>query len=218
MKIQKEGIPIIVIMTLVVAAIIIGYFCFLPVYWFITVILCGGLAIFLYMVIRFFRNPHRIVNKVENGILSPADGKIVNILEIYEGEYFKDRRMLISIFMSAHNVHVNSYPIDGVVDYIGYHPGKYLVAKLPKSSTDNEHNSVVVKQNEQRVVLFRQIAGFVARRIVCYAKPGMEVKQGEEMGMIKFGSRVDVFLPLDVQVAVQVGEKVRSKKSVLAYF
>ncbi len=218
MKIQKEGIPIIVIMTLVVAAIIIGYFCFLTVYWFITVILCGGLAIFLYMVIRFFRNPHRIVNKVENGILSPADGKIVNILEIYEGEYFKDRRMLISIFMSAHNVHVNSYPIDGVVDYIGYHPGKYLVAKLPKSSTDNEHNSVVVKQNEQRVVLFRQIAGFVARRIVCYAKPGMEVKQGEEMGMIKFGSRVDVFLPLDVQVAVQVGEKVRSKKSVLAYF
>ena len=218
MKIQKEGIPIIVIMTLVVAAIIIGYFCFLPVYWFITVILCGGLAIFLYMVIRFFRNPHRIVNKVENGILSPADGKIVNIQEIYEGEYFKDRRMLISIFMSAHNVHVNSYPIDGVVDYIGYHPGKYLVAKLPKSSTDNEHNSVVVKQNEQRVVLFRQIAGFVARRIVCYAKPGMEVKQGEEMGMIKFGSRVDVFLPLDVQVSVQVGEKVRSKKSVLAYF
>ena len=126
--------------------------------------------------------------------------------------------MLISIFMSAHNVHVNSYPIDGIVEYVGYHPGKYLIAKLPKSSTDNENNSVVVKQDEQRIVLFRQIAGFVARRIVCYAKPGMEVKQGEEMGMIKFGSRVDVFLPLDAQVAVQVGDKVRSKKSVLAYF
>ena len=218
MKIQKEGIPIIVIMTFVVAAIIVGYFCFLPGYWFITVILCGGLAIFLYMVIRFFRNPHRIINKVENGILSPADGKVVAIKEIYEGEYFKDRRILISIFMSAHNVHVNSYPIDGVVEYVGYHPGKYLIAKLPKSSTDNENNSVVVKQDEHRIVLFRQIAGFVARRIVCYAKPGMEVQQGDEMGMIKFGSRVDVFLPLDAQVVVQMGDKVRSKKSVLAYF
>lgn len=218
MKIQKEGIPIIVIMTLVVAAIIVGYFCFLPGYWFITVILCGGLAIFLYMVIRFFRNPHRIINKVENGVLSPADGKVVNIQEIYEGEYFKNRRILISIFMSAHNVHVNSYPIDGTVEYVGYHPGKYLIAKLPKSSTDNENNSVVVKQDEHRIVLFRQIAGFVARRIVCYAKPGMEVQQGDEMGMIKFGSRVDVFLPLDAQVVVQVGDKVRSKKSVLAYF
>ncbi|MBO4656010.1 MAG: phosphatidylserine decarboxylase family protein [Bacteroidales bacterium] len=218
MKIQKEGIPIILIMTLMVAAIIVGYFYFFSVFWLISVILCGGLAIFLYMVIRFFRNPHRIINKVENGILSPADGKVVNIQEIYEGEYFKDRRILISIFMSAHNVHVNSYPIDGTVVYVGYHPGKYLIAKLPKSSTDNENNSVVIKQNEQRIVLFRQIAGFVARRIICHAHPGMEVKQGEEMGMIKFGSRVDVFLPLDAQLAVQVGDKVRSKKSVLAYF
>lgn len=218
MKIQKEGIPIIVMMTLVVAAILIGYFCFLPSYWFISVLLCGGLAIFLYLVIRFFRNPHRIINKVDNGILSPADGTIVNIAEIYEGEYFKDRRMIISIFMSVYNVHVNSYPIDGTVEYVGYHPGKYLVAKLPKSSTDNEHNSIVVKQDEQRIILFRQIAGFVARRIVCHAKPGMVVHQGDDVGMIKFGSRVDIFLPLDAQVAVHIGDKVRSKKSVLAYF
>ena len=218
MKIQKEGIPIIVMMTLIVAAILCGYFFFLPTFWVVSIVLSAGLAIFLYMVIRFFRNPHRVINTVENGVLSPADGTVVNIQEIYEGEYFKDRRLLISVFMSAHNVHVNSYPLDGTVEYIGYHPGKYLIAKLPKSSTDNEHNSVVVKQDEHRIVLFRQIAGFVARRIVCYAKVGMEVKQGDEMGMIKFGSRVDVFLPLDVQVAVQVGDKVRSKKTVLAYF
>lgn len=218
MKIQKEGIPIILTMTLMVFAILVGYFFFLPTFWIINIILSCGLIVFLFLVIRFFRNPHRVVNVVEDGILSPADGKVVNIQEIYEGEYFKDRRLLISIFMSAHNVHVNSYPISGEVEYIGYHPGKYLVAKLPKSSTDNEHNSVVIKQSEQRIVLFRQIAGFVARRIVCYAQKGMVVKQGDEMGMIKFGSRVDVFLPLDAQIAVQVGEKVRSKKSVLAYF
>lgn len=218
MKIQKEGIPIILTMTLMVVAILVGYFFFLPTFWIINIILSCGLIVFLFLVIRFFRNPHRVVNVVEDGILSPADGKIVNIQEIYEGEYFKDRRLLISIFMSAHNVHVNSYPISGKVEYIGYHPGKYWVAKLPKSSTDNEHNSVVIKQSEQRIVLFRQIAGFVARRIVCYAQKGMIVKQGDEMGMIKFGSRVDVFLPLDAQIAVQVGEKVRSKKSVLAYF
>ena len=218
MKIQKEGIPIIVIMTLMVAAIIFGYFYFFSVFWLISVLFCGGLAIFLYLVIRFFRNPHRIINKVENGVLSPADGKVVNIQEIYEGEYFKDRRMLVSIFMSAHNVHVNSYPISGVVEYSAYHPGKYVLAKLPKSSVDNEHNTIVVSQDEERKVLFRQIAGFVARRIVSYPEVDDQVIQGEEVGFIKFGSRVDVFLPLNAQVFVNVGDKVVSKKTVLTYF
>lgn len=218
MKIQKEGLPIICIMTILIAVILCFDFLFLSLHWCVSVILSIALLTFLYMIIRFFRNPKRIVNKTEDGILSPADGTIVNVEKVYEKEYFKDERIIVSIFMSAHNVHVNSYPIDGVVDYVGYHPGKYLIAKLPKSSTDNEHNSVVVKQSEDRVVLFRQIAGFVARRIVCYAEPGMIVKQGDEMGMIKFGSRVDVFLPLDATVEVKIGDSVRSKKSVLAYF
>lgn len=218
MKIQKEGFPIILIMTLFVAAILCCIFLFLTLHWIVSVVLSVALLGFLYMIIRFFRNPNRIINRTDDGVLSPADGTIVNIEEVFEHEYFKDQRIIVSIFMSAHNVHVNSYPIDGVVDYVGYHPGKYLIAKLPKSSTDNEHNSVVVKQNEDRVVLFRQIAGFVARRIVCYAQPGMCVQQGSEMGMIKFGSRVDVFLPLDAKLEVKVGDSVRSKKSILAYF
>lgn len=218
MHIQKEGIPSILAMTLLVAAILFCYFSFGIVVWPITIILCCGLAVLLFMTVRFFRNPSRVINKVKNGVLSPADGTVVNIKEVYEPEYFKDNRILISVFMSAHNVHVNSYPIDGTVTYVGYHPGKYLIAKRPKSSTDNEHNTVVIKRQDNQEVLFRQIAGFVARRIVCHAKPGMTATQGEEMGMIKFGSRVDIFLPLDAQVSVQLHEKVRSKKSVIAYF
>ncbi|MEG1555848.1 MAG: phosphatidylserine decarboxylase family protein, partial [Bacteroidales bacterium] len=172
----------------------------------------------LFMVVRFFRVPTRFINRVQNGVLSPADGTIVAIEEKVEQEYFQDRRIQISIFMSVYNVHVNSYPIDGTVEYVEYHPGKYLIAKLPKASTDNEHNTIVVKKNERQTVLFRQIAGFVAKRIVCYSQKGLEVKQGEEVGMIKFGSRVDVFLPVDVQLAVNIGDKVRSKKTILAYF
>lgn len=218
MKIQKEGYSIIAIMTTIFAVIVCSCFFIFHLFWLASIFILFCLTTFLAMVVRFFRNPNRVINKVDNGVLSPADGTVVNIQEVYEPEYFKDTRIIISIFMSAHNVHVNSYPIDGTVEYIGYHPGKYLIAKRPKSSTDNEHNSVVIRQDDYHVVLFRQIAGFVARRIVCYAEEGMKVSQGEEMGMIKFGSRVDVFLPLDAQVSVQIGSKVRSKKSVLAYF
>lgn len=120
--------------------------------------------------------------------------------------------------MSIFNVHVNFFPIDGTVEYVGYHPGKYHVANLPKASNDNEHNSVVVRKDENRVVLFRQIAGFLARRIVCNIKKGDTANQGEEMGMIRFGSRVDVFVPLDAQINVQLGTPVRTQKTVLAYF
>lgn len=218
MKIQKEGYSIIAIFTTIFAVIVCCCFFIFHLFWIASVFILLSLTTFLAMVVRFFRNPNRVINKVDNGVLSPADGTVVNIQEVFEPEYFKDSRIVISIFMSAHNVHVNSYPIDGTVEYIGYHPGKYLIAKRPKSSTDNEHNSVVVKKDDYHVVLFRQIAGFVARRIVCYAEEGMKVEQGSEMGMIKFGSRVDVFLPLDAQVSVQIGSKVRSKKSVLAYF
>ena len=171
-----------------------------------------------YMTVRFFRVPRRHVNIVENGVLSPADGTVISIEEATEHEYFKDRRIKISIFMSVHNVHVNFYPVGGEIEYVAYHPGKYFVAHLPKSSLDNEHNTVVVRKNEHDVVLFRQIAGFVARRIVSYPQVGDKVAQGEEMGMIRFGSRVDVFLPLDAKVNVQLQQSVRTQKTVLAYF
>lgn len=154
------------------------------------VLIVGGI------VIRFFRVPYRIINKVDNGVLSPADGTILSVGPAFEYEYFKDERLKISIFMSINNVHVNSYPMDGTVEYTAYHPGKYYLAKLPKSSVDNEHNTIVVGADEHDKVLFRQIAGFVARRIISYPEVGDVVKQGEEVGMIKFGSRVDVFLPL----------------------
>ncbi|MDY6348132.1 MAG: phosphatidylserine decarboxylase family protein, partial [Bacteroidales bacterium] len=168
------------------------------------------------LIVRFFRVPTRVVNVVPDGVVSPADGTIIYVGSAFEHEYFKDERVKISIFMSINNVHVNSYPITGEVSYTAYHPGKYVLAKLPKSSVDNEHNTIVVKGEEE--VLFRQIAGFVARRIISYPEVGDHVEQGEEVGMIKFGSRVDVFLPKGTKVAVSNGDKVVSKKTVLAYF
>jgi phosphatidylserine decarboxylase len=219
MKIHHEGYLTILIVAVFVAAMLFCLFFFIPrMHWIIkALLLIAGLGFFTF-VTRFFRVPYRVINKVETGVVSPADGTIIAIEEEIEKEYFKDQRIRISIFMSPNNVHVNSYPIDGKVSYVCYHPGKYLVARLPKASTDNEHNTVVIRKNEREEVLFRQIAGFVARRIVCYAKEGEEAMQGEEMGMIKFGSRVDVFVPVDSQISVKIGDKVTSKKTVLSYF
>jgi phosphatidylserine decarboxylase len=162
--------------------------------------------------------PSRIIKKNENAIIAPADGTIVQIFEEVETEYFNEKRVQISIFMSPLNVHVNSYPIDGEVVYVKYHPGKHLVASLPKASKDNEHNTVVLKNKNGEEILFRQIAGAVARRIVSYPKQGEEAFQGKEMGIIKFGSRVDVFLPLSAKINVKMQEKVKSKITHLAYF
>jgi len=218
MRIHKEGINTILISSLFVALVLFGYEKInqhTPT--FLDIFIYLGLAIFLFLIIRFFRVPHRIVNRVSNGVVSPADGTIVQILESVEDEYFKDSRLQISIFMSPLNVHVNSYPIDGKVSYVAYHPGKHLVASLPKASKDNEHNTVVVKSESGDEVLFRQIAGFVARRIVSYVKKDVDAAQGEEMGIIKFGSRVDLFLPLNYRLNIKVGDKVTSKKTVIAY-
>lgn len=219
MRIHKEGfIPILVIFALLILINALLLFLF-PSWRTLLLSTVGtGSVIILFMVIRFFRVPLRVINKVDNGILSPADGTIIAIEEIVESEYFKDLRLKISVFMSIYNVHVNFFPIDGVIEYVKYHPGKYLLAKLPKSSVDNEHNSVAVKKEGQEAVLFRQIAGYVARRIVCTLKQGDSAQQGEEMGIIRFGSRVDIFLPLGVEVAVNIGDKVKGQKSVLAYF
>lgn len=219
MRIHKEGFNSILIAFIFVVLIFIGYKSAVPFnILFVDLLIGAALATFLFLVIRFFRVPKRMINKVSNGVVSPADGTIVQILEAFEDEYFQKDKIQISIFMSPLNVHVNTYPIDGTVSYTQYHPGKHFVASLPKASKDNEHNSVAVKNSKGEEVLFRQIAGMVARRIVSYVKEGAEAKQGEEMGIIKFGSRVDVFVPLDAKINVKVGDKVKSKKSVIAYF
>ena len=173
--------------------------------------------IVLILTIRFFRVPiWRKTTKVEDAVLAPADGVIAANEVVMEDEYFHDKRRQVSIFMSIYNVHINFFPFDGEVTYYKYHPGKFLVAFKPKSSTDNEHNSIVIKDEKGRKVLMRQIAGFVARRIVCDLQPGDKAEVGEEFGMIRFGSRVDVFLPLDADIKVKIGDKVRTKETVLA--
>ncbi len=209
---------IIIVSLLTIVLATICYVLFLANLWWVNVVFYAVMIVLGALIVRFFRVPYRIVNKVDNGVLAPADGTILSVGPAFEYEYFKDERIKISIFMSINNVHVNSYPIDGTIEYVAYHPGKYMLAKLPKSSVDNEHNTIVVVRSEQEKVLFRQIAGFIARRIISYPEVGDVVKQGDEVGMIKFGSRVDVFLPLDAQVAVSKGDKVVSKKTVLAYF
>lgn len=217
MKLHKEGIIPITVSLVLFALCLFLYFRFTNLPAIVDVLVVIALGVNPFLAIRFFRVPCRHPNLVENGVLSPADGTVIAIEEKVETEYLKDQRIKISIFMSLHNVHVNFYPIDGTVEYVAYHPGKYFVAHLPKSSSDNEHNTVVVAREDGTQVLFRQIAGFVARRIVSYPKVGDRVQQATEMGMIRFGSRVDVFLPLDAEVNVKVGDKVRTQKTVLAY-
>jgi phosphatidylserine decarboxylase len=174
------------------------------------------IAILYIFLLNFFRNPQRpITQKNDSLIYSPCDGKVVAIEEITEDEYFKDRRIQVSIFMSPLNVHVNRIPVSGKIAYQKYHAGKYLVAWHPKSSTENERNTVVIDQGQYEV-LVRQIAGALARRISCYAQQGEQFQQGEELGFIKFGSRVDVFLPLDTKIKVQIDQHVRGNIDVLA--
>lgn len=171
-------------------------------------------AIIFLFTASFFRHPSRTTPDEESLIIAPADGKVVVMEEVEETEYFKDRRLQVSIFMSPTNVHVNRYPISGTVKYTKYHPGKYLVAWHPKSSTENERNTVVVG-NEKTDVLFRQIAGKFAKKIVCYAKVNDEADQGNEFGFIKFGSRVDLFLPIGTEVNVKLNQKVRGGETIL---
>jgi len=217
-KIHKEG-TISIILTFLIAVVAVWI-----ILYFLKTSLLLHLAfqtiglVLLFFILYFFRVPYRNVKHDENAIIAPADGTVIQIFEEVETEYFNDKRIQISIFMSPLNVHVNTYPIDGEVVYVKYHPGKHLVASLPKASKDNEHNTVVQKHRNGEQVLFRQIAGAVARRIVSYAKVKEYGNQGAEMGIIKFGSRVDVFLPLSAKVNVIQNEKVQSKITHLAYF
>lgn len=173
-------------------------------------------GLFFIMILQFFRSPARKTAVDNHHIISPADGKVVAIEKTFEDEYLHEERLQLSIFMSPVNVHVNWYPSGGKVSYVKYHPGKYLVAWHPKSSTDNERTTIVIKNPEYGEILVRQIAGAVARRIVTYSNEGEDVKQGNEMGFIKFGSRLDVFIPVDAKVNVNLGDMVRGGESILA--
>ena len=174
-------------------------------------------AVIFVLTVRFFRVPTWRKTTLEaDAVVSPADGVVAANEIVFENEYFHDQRRQISIFMSIYDVHVNFFPFDGEVTYYKYHPGKFLLAFKPKSSTDNEHNTIILKDKSGREIMVRQIAGFVARRIVCDLELGDEAIVGEELGMIRFGSRVDVFLPLDAEIQVKINQKTTGKETVLA--
>lgn len=216
MTLHREGTKYILIATVLWA--IIGYasysflYSIIPVLFFLINFSC---FLLWFWVIWFFRLPKRNFSAGEELVIAPADGKVVVIEETYEPEYFKDQRLQVSIFMSPLNVHVNRSPIDAKVKYVKYHPGKYLVAWHPKSSTENERTTVVF-ENAKGALLLRQIAGALARRICYYVKEGQDVKQNEEFGFIRFGSRVDVYFPLGTQVDVKIGDVVQGGITVLA--
>lgn len=212
---HKEGFKIILITFAISAIIALVANFYIDVDWLrITIQLTA--IIFLVLILQFFRNPKRIAAINDNHILAPVDGKVVVIEEVFEKEYFNDKRLQISIFMSPLNVHVTRYPVAGKVRFSKYHPGKFLVAWHPKSSEENERTTVVVNTQKFGDVLFRQIAGALAKRIVNYAKEGDNAQQGADFGFIKFGSRVDVFLPIDTPINVQIGDKVKGAKTIIA--
>jgi phosphatidylserine decarboxylase len=215
MKIHKEGTATIIITILVLGGLNLLFYRFIPVAIINYVLSLAALIVFG-LVLWFFRVPNRKFNIDNNKILCPADGKVVVIEETEEIEYFKDKRIQVSIFMSPLDVHRNTYPFSGKINYTAYHKGKYLVAWHPKSSTENERSTVVIEQNNGTEILVRQIAGAVARRIVPYSKENDQVEQGEELGFIKFGSRVDVFLPLGTHILVDLNEKVKSNIDFIA--
>jgi len=215
MKIHREGTPTILITTVITAAIILlSVLLVMPRYPIIGAILVVAITGLLIFILSFFRIPDRTHTESDDVIVAPCDGTVVVIEEVQADEYFKDKRLQVSIFMSPLNVHVNRNPVSGEVLYSEYHKGKYLVAWHPKSSTDNERHSVVYRHRGKEI-LVKQIAGALAKRIINYLKPGDQVKQAAEMGFIRFGSRVDLLLPLDAKVEVAINQKVKGGVTVL---
>ncbi|CAM4046543.1 phosphatidylserine decarboxylase family protein [Gillisia limnaea] len=212
---HKEGYKIILITVLLLAALNVISYLSINIYWIKFSVFAISVLILL-LILQFFRNPGRATQINDLNIVSPVDGKVVVIEEVYEKEYFKDKRLQISIFMSPINVHVTRYPVGGIIKLSKYHPGKFLVAWHPKSSEENERTTVVIKNKIAGEVLYRQIAGALAKRIVNYAEEGQEIVQGTDSGFIKFGSRVDVFLPLHTKVNVKLNDKVKGGVSVIA--
>ena len=214
-RFHKEGYKIITI-TLIVS--IVGILLaekLIELFWLVKAIQVTIIG-FLIIVLQFFRNPKRVVPLNDNVLVAPVDGKVVVIEEVEEPEYFKGKRLQVSIFMSPINVHVTRYAMSGEVKYSKYHPGKYLVAWHPKASTENERTTVVINNTSFGDVLYRQIAGALAKRIVNYAKEGDSIVQGTDAGFIKFGSRVDLFLPLDTKLNVSLGDKVKGGIQIIA--
>jgi len=218
MTIHKEGFKILLALFIILATLNLFVIGFWPsntsLHNFLII-----LSVLIYlMILQFFRSPKRKLVINDKCIIAPADGKVVVIEEVVETEYFNESRRQISIFMSPVNVHINRNPISGFVSYFRYHSGKYKVAWHPKASTENERTTIVVENPERGAVLIRQIAGALAKRIVWYLQAGEEVKQGQELGFIKFGSRVDVFVPLDAKVHVNIGQKTKGGQTIIAEF
>jgi phosphatidylserine decarboxylase len=211
---HKEGQTIIFVSLIIVGSLFL-VMDFIGIPWLVKTLQIGLLIVFI-LILQFFRNPKRNTQIDDAHVVSPVDGKVVVIEEVQESEYFKDKRLQVSVFMSPINVHATRYPIGGKVLFSKYHPGKYLVAWHPKSSEKNERTTVVVENSKFGKVLYRQIAGFLARRIVNYAKKDQNVVQGNDAGFIKFGSRVDLFLPLGTKLDIKLNQKVRGGETVIA--
>jgi phosphatidylserine decarboxylase len=212
---HKEGAQSILLGIVFTAVVLLLSDKFIELNWLKMAIQISTLVL-LIIILQFFRNPKRTVLPNEKQIIAPVDGKVVVIEEVYEGEFFKDKRIQVSIFMSPINVHVTRYVLSGIVKFSKYHPGKFLVAWHPKASEENERTTVVIENKTFGAILYRQIAGALARRIVNYAEVGMQVTQGEDAGFIKFGSRVDIFLPLGTPINVVLNQKAIGGKTIIA--
>ena len=212
---HKEGYKIILIATILLGGGIILIDNFIAVNW-LNKLLASTLLVSYILILQFFRNPKRKTILNDYNIIAPVDGKVVVIEEVFEKEYFKDKRIQVSIFMSPLNVHVTRYPVSGNINYSKYHPGKYLVAWNPKASEENERTTIVIENKVIGEILYRQIAGAVAKRIVNYAKLNEQVVQGDDAGFIKFGSRIDLFLPLKTKINVKLNDQVRGGKQIIA--
>jgi len=218
MKIHKEGYQTIGLIIFIIALALIFINYYNPAQTIIHFMIYLSAVIFFGFILRFFRDPLREVEKNDSVLISPADGKVVVIDEAIETEYFNDKRLQVSIFMSPNNVHKNWYPSCGTIEYYRHHPGKFLVAWHPKSSELNERTTIVLKRSDGTEILLRQIAGAVAQRISCYAEEGKKIEQGQELGFIKFGSRVDLFLPIGTRLHVTKNQKVQGCNDIIAEF
>jgi phosphatidylserine decarboxylase len=216
MTIHREGRTLLFVLLIVLFALNWAVFSYFPQSPFLQNSIILVSVIFYLVILQFFRNPIFSITRNDKQVLAPADGKVVVIEEAVETEYLKEKRKQVSIFMSPVNVHVNRMPVGGNISFYKYHPGKYLVAWHPKSSTENERTTVVVKMKDGVEILFRQIAGALARRIKWYVKQDQQLQQGDEFGFIKFGSRVDIYLPLDAKIAVKIGDVTKRGRTVIA--
>jgi len=216
MTIHREGRLLLFILLIIFFGLNWAIAYYFPVHKALQNSIIGASIVFYLIILQFFRSPVFSITKNDKHIIAPADGKVVVIEETEETEYLKGKRKQISIFMSPVNVHVNRMPVGGIISFFKYHPGKYLVAWHPKSSTENERTTVVVKTKNGVEILFRQIAGALARRIKWYVKEGQTLAQGDEFGFIKFGSRVDIFLPLESKITVNIGDVTKGGRTVIA--